>query len=182
MKVAEWAGAFVAVVGALAPGWVHAEAPPVFGDGADGPLEVDGTTVSLSEYISPGRAYPDGVSYRVTEDLEAGATSIPLAQYAEGAIEGGAEVLIIAVQGTHADYETAGIHELHTVASDSPAGITLETGLGQAFPGSSYQVFVLRIPHYTTVTVRNGGTLTAAAWTARWNPTILYTSCPMWGT
>ncbi len=155
------------VVGTLtlsSPWHAAAGDPELFGDGSDGPLVVDGTTVRLSEYVSPGRSHPDGAVYRMVEDLPQGTTTIPLEGYDQGALEPGCEVLIIAIQGTQAQYDQAGYYEFHTVASDSASSIEVTVGLTHAFPGTSYQILVLRVPHYTTVTVSGGGTLTTAAW------------------
>ena len=136
------------------------------GDGSDGALTVTGT-VDLSDYRSNGRSTPDIVTYHV---VAIDGTDITVETVPAG-ISGGDEVLLISVQGTGDAHGNVGHHETLTVTSveDSIVHVTSSVsgvyGAGEDNTDLSGQkVLLQRVPHYTTVTVASGGTLTTRAW------------------
>ena len=126
---------------------------PAFADGgstgADGPLVVTQTTT----YVDPAR-------YAVTDTLVAGSSLITLsATSAITDIGAGDEVLIINI-----DDLDGGNHEMAFVSQVAGVVLTLTTPLTRSYDGTTDKIVVQRVPNYTTVTVENGGTLTAHAW------------------
>lgn len=119
----------------------------VFGTGADGQLTVTTNPKVVNFYAA------------LASTAISGTTTIALASNPNSTIQS-KEVLIHQTQGVN-----AGIWETNTVASLVGTTLTLQRPLVNTFTqeGNSHTQVVF-IPHYTDVTVQNGGVLTAPAW------------------
>jgi hypothetical protein len=123
------------------------------------------TTVDLSVYKSPGRAYADQVFYRVSSIT---GSELALAAVPNG-IAVGDEVLLINLMGTPAEHAQVGTYELGVVASvgATSLGLVLPPAGQYASSGnadlSAQHVRVVRVPHYDSVTVTGTGILTTSA-------------------
>ncbi len=135
------------------------------GTGADGDLEVTGTT-DLSDDASGSRSEPDAVSYGVTAISGATITT-------DDTVVGlapGDEVLLINLQGSDAAHTSVGAYEFGSVAAVTGADITLAEAIAQTYGESGngdltdQLIIVQRVPHYQDVFVYAGATLTTAAW------------------
>jgi hypothetical protein len=135
------------------------------GTGADGDLEVTGTT-DLSDDASGGRGEPDAVRFGVTAIVGSTIT-------ADGTVVGlaaGDEVLLINLQGSDTAHASVGAYEFGSVASVAGTDITLADVIAETYGESdnvdlSDQLIVVqRVPHYQDVYVYAGATLTTEAW------------------
>ncbi len=134
----------VSVQAQIAPGW---------GDGADGDLDVSGTS------------YTDDVRAAVTGVNEAGQNTVKVAD-ASG-FSTGDEVLIISMQDpeTNLELNVAGQHETKRITNISGNILTLNGALLHLYDaGGDRKHEVLRVPQFRDVTVHDGGTITCHNW------------------
>ncbi len=135
------------------------------GTGADGDLEVTGTTL-LSQDASGGRGDPDAVAFAVAS---ISGSTITTSDTVSG-LAAGDEVLLINLQGSDAAHASVGSYEFGSVASVAGADVTLAeavSGLyGETDNGDLTDQIVLlqRVPHYEDVTVYAGATLSTDPW------------------
>ena len=116
---------------------------PTSGFGGDGALTVSSST-TWSDWSLLDTAAAAGATSLTVDDVT------PFAE--------GDEVLVLSQQGTD-----AGQYQFVFVAGVSGSTLTVEPPLDDAYSGSSV-VLVQRVPHYTTLSVAAGVTLTADAW------------------
>lgn len=120
----------------------------IFGTGVDGPLTVTGNPTIVNQYAA------------LASTANAGATSITLAS-ALGALQS-PEILIHQTQGVGVG---AGTWETNTIASIAGNTLNLQRPLANTYTqGGSSHAQVVRVPHYTDVTVQSGAVLKAADW------------------
>lgn len=134
-----------------------------FGSGRDGALEVGGT-FDLNHHGSGGRAYPDGVAYRVAVNPAGAAITCT---HAANGIEAGDRVLLLNLQGTAANHNDVGVWEVFSVVGRSGATLTLSEPVARSYSSGDFgsQVVVAqRVPQYETVRVLPGGTLSTGGW------------------
>ncbi|MBX2998770.1 MAG: hypothetical protein KF893_09700 [Caldilineaceae bacterium] len=118
----------------------------MFGTGRDGPLNVTTNPTIVNIYA------PLHVS------VSAGATSLAVGW--NPGFQQGDEILIHQTQGTG-----AGAWEVNTIANQPATVLNLQRPLANGYAqGGNSHTQIIRIPHYTNVTVQNGGVLTAPAW------------------
>ena len=115
------------------------------GDGASGPIMVDGTS------------YTDESRAGLTASVEAGSTMVAVTTVIGFGV--GDEIALIQMTG-----DQAGRYETHRIAAIGPGSIMLVTSLAHAFEAGTAAAQVVRIPHYTTVMIAPTGTLTGHAW------------------
>jgi hypothetical protein len=77
--------------------------------------------------------------------------------------------MLINQQGSSTpDTDDVGKYEFLKIASVSGSNLNLQTAVRRSYDGNdnfaSQKVMVQRVPQWTTVTIENGGTLTATAW------------------
>ncbi len=120
----------------------------IFGDGANGPLIVtSGQTVQPSNLAAP-----------LTASVNAGQTSLSI--LSTPGFNASQEILIHQTQGTG-----AGNYEFATIASVDSGVLTLKKPIVNTYTnGGNSHAQVVRVNHYTDVTVQNGGVLSAPAW------------------
>lgn len=111
-----------------------------FGMGTDGPLTVTGPATVVNKYTSASGA--------------AGSTLVTVESTSGFAI--GDEVLVHQTRGAG-----AGTYEFRVISSMSGNLVTLNSALQHAYSGSAQMI---RVPHFTDVTVAAGGSLTSAGW------------------
>ncbi len=109
-----------------------------------------------------GTVYVDDVRTSLTSSASAGATSLTVSSGT--GFSAGDEILIINLQGTSSDYSDVGTYETRLIESVSGTTITLAEPLVNSYNASTQKIMVQRIPRYKSVTVNNGGNLTAHAW------------------
>ncbi|MBT3376878.1 MAG: hypothetical protein HN742_08450 [Lentisphaerae bacterium] len=132
-----------------APLWASAG----FGDGADGPL-----TVGAENTVTT-----DSVRTIVTGTHAIGDWGLQVADIT--GFSPGDEILLITMVDPELDLpsNTAGTYSTHTIADTDTALLVLGATLLRPVDGAGGQVHqVIRVPHYTDVTV--GGTLTCSPW------------------
>jgi hypothetical protein len=135
------------------------------GTGADGDLEVTGTTV-LSTDASGGRSEPDAVAWGV---LAIASDTITVDGTVVGVVPGD-ELLIINLQGSDSAHANVGAYAFGSVRSISGTDITLAEPISVIFGEtdnsdlSDQVVIAQRVPHYDDVTIYASGTLTTEAW------------------
>ncbi len=119
--------------------------PLTEGSGADGALTVSGTEV-LGDWTL------------LSSGASAGDTSLAVDDASAMTAED--EVLVLSQQGAD-----AGAYQFLMVSAVSGSTLTVEPPLEDSYSSSS-TVLVLRVPHYTDVSVPSGATLTADAWSS----------------
>lgn len=129
--------AFALLLPAFLPGQVA-----VFGDGSDGALSASGAT-SIAQATN-----------RLSAAVSAGSTVLPLMSTAD--LSAGNEVLLVTIQGTG-----AGQHEFAHISSVGASDITLTAGIANSY-ASGTDTRVVRVYHYSSVSVASGGTLYSA--------------------
>lgn len=138
------------------------------GTGADGSITVSSTKTIDTDTMISGRSCADGgdaVNYRSTANTAAASTTIVLSSTpSSGCLAAGDEVLIINLRGTSDNYANVGQYETHYISSISTATLTLDSALTNGYDGTTQDIVVQRIPQYANVTVNNGGTITATAY------------------
>jgi len=119
-----------------------------FGDGADGPLTVtSGQTVQPSNLAAP-----------LTASANAGQTSLSI--LSTPGFNANQEILIHQTQGTG-----AGNYEFAVIANIDSGVLTLKKSIANTYTsGGNSHAQVIRVNHYTDVTVQNGGIVSAPAW------------------
>ncbi|MGE0572402.1 MAG: peptidoglycan DD-metalloendopeptidase family protein [Dehalococcoidia bacterium] len=134
----------------------------LFGDGSDGSLVVGAGQVTYVPATAPNNGSPLAAS------AAAGSTSISVARGSD--FEIGDEVLIHQTQSPG----NAGTYEFAFVTDISGSVLTLDGPLGHAFTQSGdcasitgcSRAQVRVVPHYSNVTVQDGGTLVCRPWKA----------------
>ena len=138
--------------GALIAAW-----PNEVGQGEDGPLVVSGT-VNLSAVYAPGYGVIGLSGSTATVD-----SSAP-------GLNGGDEVLLWDAQGSASGISNAGGYEfLHVAARDGSRVRFVETpagtyGIANDNDVATQRVQLVRVPHFSSVSVPAGATLTANPW------------------
>lgn len=137
------------------------------GTGADGACSAS-SSVNLNSASCAGRGTADAVNFSSTANTSADATSIQLTATSTG-LAVGDEVLIINLKGTSGDNSNVGKYETRRISSITTTTLSNDTlnfanGLTNAYNGTTQKIMVQRVPQYTTVTVNDGGSLTASAW------------------
>jgi len=141
-----------------------------FGSGADGAGTVNGV-VDLTKSSIVSRPVPDAPAYRV---LGIGQANVSLATTpAAGALVPGDEVLVIALRGTQnwttgeRFYTNVGAWETLEVATINGAAITFTSDVLNTYGQIDNSVLdaqriigLYRVPHYSSLTVNTGATLT----------------------
>lgn len=142
-----------------------------YGDGSDGSYSVV-ANINMSDLITGGRSYADMISYNVSA-LSSSYADVDSAN-ANGIVAGD-KVLLIAVQGTRADYDNIGNWEILDVLSVVGNRVTF-TGVKTNFYGSvggdtnigtavsNYRVILQRIPQYQNFTITSGNSITVDRW------------------
>lgn len=126
-------------------GYLYAGSPNYYGGGAQGALTVAATSVTdgTRTYINSAGATSAGST---TVNVPAG----------HGMVSGD-EVVIIQMLGTG-----VGTYETKNISSTTATTLTFSSGTLNSYPAhaaGSAVTQIVKIPHYTTVTVQNGGTL-----------------------
>ncbi len=135
--------------------------PDAIGTGSDGNLTV---TAAGSPYNLGASGYAPAFAV-----LGLAAQSAQLDGVAQG-LSGGDEVLLWDAQGSAAGTGNAGTYELLTVESVDGAVVTFSTPVQNSYGAAADQdvatqrVSLQRVPHFATLTVAGGGTLTTNAW------------------
>lgn len=132
------------------------------GTGADGPC-TPSANLNLNRQSCVGRPSADAVRFSVSNSASVGATTLQLSGPPTG-LSAGDEILIIDMQGTPGDFGTVGRHETQVVASIAGSMLVLSQPLTNPYNGLTRRVMVQRIPHYTTVSIPPGVSMTADAW------------------
>lgn len=123
------------------------------GTGSSGALTVNGIPNGPTNPI-----YTDSVKTYLTAAAAVGATTITVATTTGFNV--GDEIVVIQMLGTG-----AGKYETRTITSKTATTLTYTGGLSNAYPtyaAGSTVTQVVRIPHYTTVTLNSGGFLTVS--------------------
>lgn len=111
----------------------------------------------LNDLVVSGVFYVDDERYSVSNLIQQGASSIP---YPGGLnFVAGDEILIIDMQG-----DNSGQFETVFISTVNANSFTLSTPLNYQYDGAVDKIMVQRVPHYGSVTVESGGTLTAHNW------------------
>ena len=140
------------------------------GDGSDGNLTLASGTFNLftdssdalgnSDDDNPGQ--PDGFATNLTASVSAGATKLPVSSTA-GFVSGD-EVLII--QMSHATNH--GVYEfIPNITVKNASTLSFATGLTHSYfvaDSTTDRVQVVRVPHYATLSIQTGATLTTGAY------------------
>ncbi len=140
------------------------------GDGGDGPLVVSGTVDLATTGLAPSW---NVVSFSSDAEGRARATLTNPDDVTGLAV--GDEVLLIELQGTLAEHARTGNHEFLRILAIDGVQVTFETALAQTYgedpdngalgtTQGSHRVMLLRVPHFSDVTIEDGGMLTAPAW------------------
>jgi uncharacterized repeat protein (TIGR02543 family) len=122
-------------------------------------------TVDLTTFISPGRSHPDQVFYRVSS-ISCAEIQLPVAP---AGIVAGDEVLVINLMGTPSDNGRVGAHEFGVVEAVGATSLTLVRPLTESYSNagnanlSSQVVRVIRVPHYSSLSITSTGVLTTSA-------------------
>lgn len=135
---------------------------------------VSGTHDLSTEALAAGRNCAEAPAYSVAALSNRGATLA--AAPTTGCLAGGDEVLLINLQGTADAYQNTGNWELlavdhvdgTSVTFTSPKrrryGTSTRTDSGLGTDAGSQRVALVRVPHFESLTIESGATLTAAAW------------------
>jgi hypothetical protein len=156
-----------------------------FGNGSDGSITVT-VSITTQTFTSAGRAYPDFISYRVTNFVDT--ATLQTSTSAAHGIVAGDEVMVIALQGWNNgttntyDIGDVGNYEFRRVQSVTDGTITLSEVLHLNYTGTHVDfalwgatalarsnaavVAVCRIPNYSNVTVSAGVNFGGHPWAA----------------
>ena len=135
------------------------------GDGADGWVIISSSKNINTDVLGNSRStYADGTSTAVTANPTGSAISVVNTT----GFAANDEILLINLRGASGDTADVGNYEFLTV-STVPNGTTLNlsSSIQKSYDGitfSNQKVVVQRVPHWTTVTIQNGGTLTSNDW------------------
>ena len=127
---------------------------PAFGSGKDGAITITSASTIINNYTY------------LTANANAQATTISVASTT--AFSPGDEVMIIQMQNISGG--GAGTYEFKTISSLSASQITFVQPLDNSYYSQSMNTTsasaaqVVRIPHYTNVTLQSGSSITAPAW------------------
>jgi hypothetical protein len=127
---------------------------------APGTIQAQGGSSGSGSLVVTDVVYIDTDRYAITQAISAGSVTIPFSTGLNIAV--GDEILIITMQGPTAT--VVGTYETTTVEAVSATVMTLTNPLTNSYDGTLFKVMVQRVPSYTTVTVEDGGTLTAHPW------------------
>ena len=134
------------------------------GSGIDGSVTLSASANISTDIIGTLRSgSADGISTNVT--VNPTGTSISV-----GSITGfatGDDILLINMQGSSGDTADVGNYEVLEVSTVGGSTINVTSTIQNTYGGATFSnqvVRVQRIPQWTSVTVNNGGTLTANAW------------------
>ena len=117
----------------------------LFGDGSDGP------------YVASALGETVNTVTRLMADATAGGTTLTLANTA--GFTAGDEVMVVQIQGSG-----PGTYEFATVATVNAGDIEVEDPLSNSYSWASIRANVIRVPHFTDVTVPDGTSITASDW------------------
>ena len=138
------------------------------GDGRDGAFSMPAGVWDLTSTIPADRAAPYAPVLRVTA---LGAQSATVEGAFAAAFQPGDEALLVELQGASpAATAAAGTWESLTIARSGSGQVTFTTpvlGIYGEKPGaalSGQRIILQRVPHFLSLAVPAGGTLTAAAW------------------
>jgi len=135
--------------------------PDAIGAGSDGSLTVSSANTPYNLATSGYAA-----AFAVLGLSAQGATVDGTAQ----GLSGGDEVLLWDAQGSAAGAGNAGIYELLTVQSIDGSNVTFTSPVQNSYGAaadqdvSTQRVVLQRVPHFATLTVTSGSTLTTSAW------------------
>ncbi len=135
------------------------------GTGADGSVTCSTTCNVNTDVLGTGRSTnADGITTNVT----ANPTGTSISVTSTTGIAAGDEILLINLRGSSGDTADVGNYEFLDVSSVSGGNtINLQSAVQKSYDGSNFAnqaVVVQRVPQWTTVTIQNGGVLTANAW------------------
>ncbi|KKQ49432.1 MAG: hypothetical protein US68_C0015G0003 [Candidatus Shapirobacteria bacterium GW2011_GWE1_38_10] len=127
------------------------------GTGKDGACTVSSTSNDeINTESCVGRATADAVNFSSTINTSAGSTAIVVSTTTTG-VDVGDEVIIINLQGVGTTYADVGKYELRTVTQKiGTTKFIFDTGLQNAYAGTTQKIMVQRVPQYTNVTVNAG--------------------------
>ncbi len=126
-------------------------------------LEIRANQVfNINTMDAAGEGGVDAPMYRLAQNASADARQLVLDQ-APRALNAGDEVLVITLKRVNGNANSIGSYETARVASSDGQRLNLREGLAFDYPGASDVVVVQRIPTYSGVVVRAGGTMTANA-------------------
>lgn len=142
--------------------------------GPEGTVSVNGTHDLSTDALAAGRTCAEAPAYSVSALSVRGATLA--AAPADGCLAAGDEVLLINLQGAPDAYANTGNWELLKLDGVDGNAVTFtsnkvrrygssqnsDSGLGTGV--ESQRVALVRVPHFDSLTVQAGATLTSAAW------------------
>jgi hypothetical protein len=102
--------------------------------------------------------YPLQVTFVVTSNTAAGATTVTLSSNPTGYFHVGEEVLIINLQGTTSDMTNVGLYETKYITSLTTTTVTLDSALVNPYNGTTQSIRIMRIPHFHNFTLCGGNT------------------------
>ena len=116
-------------------------------------------TTQSNYALNPGAGnfFADIASTNLTSNSAASATSVTVADSA--LFTDSDEIVIIGMQGA-----SAGDYETKNISSISGNTLNLNTGLANAYDGTSDVVVVQRVLKFSSITVPSGGSITAESW------------------
>ena len=132
-------------------------------------VTVNGTVDLNQSSLTPGRAAPDSIAYRINPPQD-GVNSFT--RYRDSVafnagLSPGDEVILINLQGAPNDMADVGNYEVLMVSSVTAASIQFSTSITKSYDGANgdlQKVIIQRLPYWESLTVSAGGVLTASAW------------------
>ena len=146
--------------------WVSGKAPAVLGNGSDGAVTISSVKNINNDAIAAGRTSPDGVASAVSAIGSSNATVYNATGFAAGD-----EALLIDLQGNSTNYANVGTFEILLIQSNTSNTIVFASQVTKLYGASAsnsdlggQKIVLQRVPHYTNVTIQNGGVLACSAW------------------
>lgn len=142
--------------------------------GLEGTVTLSGESDLSTDALADGRGCAEAPAYSITALSARGAT---LAQAPDdGCLAAGDEVLLINLQGTEAAYANTGNWELLKLENVDGTAVTFTSSKLRSYGSgensdsdlgtsvTSQRVALVRVPHFESLTIQDGATLTAEPW------------------
>jgi hypothetical protein len=138
---------------------------PDTGSGGDGSVTISGASNINTNVLGSGRStYADGISTTVT----ANPTGTSITVTSTTGFAANDEIILINLQGASGDTDNVGNYEFLEIDSvPNSTTLNLKASIQKSYDGNSFsnqKVIVQRVPQWTSVTINNGGSLTANDW------------------
>ena len=134
------------------------------GTGADGSVTIStGKNINTDVLGSNRSTNADGISTTVT----ANPTGTSISVTSTTGFAANDEIILINLRGSSGDYADVGNYEFLEIASIGSGILNLKSSVQKSYDGTTFSnqlVVVQRVPQWTSVTIQNGGSLTANDW------------------